>query len=132
MKKFIALILALAFALSLCACSSDDADSTPSETPSPAITKDVIADNPMFVDIGQTVTIDGVEWNASCMFFNPNTNKIQSSDRHSYFMVNRVNRHVFLVYSSYGKSGVAYAVDTGLIYEGDIVVDGTNTIVPTN
>lgn len=126
MKKFIAIILTLVVILSLCACSST------TETPAPTIPEVVDVANPMFVKVGDVVTIDGVEWNASMMFYNQNTEQIICNDNYSYFVVNRVNMHIFYVYATYGKSGVAYAFDTGLIYEGDIVVDGTNTIVPTN
>lgn len=126
MKKFTAIIITLLVIMSLCACSST------TETTAPTIPEAVDVANPMFVKVGDVVTIDGVEWNASVMFYNQNTEQIICNDNHSYFVVNRVNMHIFYVYSTYGQSGVAYAFDTGLIYEGDIIVDGTNTIVPTN
>lgn len=126
MKKFIAIILVLVAIMSLCACSST------TETPAPEISENVSAANPMFVDIGNTVVIDGVEWNASTMFYNKSTDKITYNDMHSYFVVNRVNMHIFYIRITSGQSGTAYAFDTGLIYEGDLIVDGTNTVVPTN
>ena len=126
MKKFIAIILTLVVILSLCACSST------TETPAPEISEKVNAVNPMFVDIGDTVVINGVEWSASMMFYNESTGTITYNDMYSYFAVNRVNMHIFYIRSSSGKTGTAYALDTGLIYEGDLIVDGTNTVVPTN
>lgn len=126
MKKFVIFALIFVLALSMCACSSEKT------TPAPAIPEYVETANPMFVDIGTTVVIDGVEWSAATMFFNTNTDSIVCNTNNSYFTVNRVNMHIYYVYSSHGQSGVAYAFDTGLIYEGTLYVDGTNTPVPTN
>ena len=126
MKELFIALLAVVMVMSLCACSSTN------ETPAPEISEKVNAVNPMFVDIGDTVVINGVEWSASMMFYNENTDTIAYNDMYSYFAVNRVNMHIFYIRSSSGKTGTAYALDTGLIYEGDLIVGGTNTVVPTN
>ena len=126
MKKFIAIILVLCAIMSLCACSST------TETPAPEIPEFVNTANPMFVKVGDTVTIDGVEWNTSMMFYNSSTGDITCNGSYSYFVVNRVNMHIIYIRATTGQSGTAYAFDTGLIYEGDLIVGGTNTVVPTN
>ena len=126
MKKLFIALLAVVMVMSLCACSST------TETPAPEISEAVNTVNPMFVKVGDTVTIDGVEWDASMMFYNSSTGDITCNGSYSYFVVNRVNMHIIYIRATTGQSGTAYAFDTGLIYEGDLIVGGTNTVVPTN
>ena len=108
MKKIIVLVLIVMLAGVFCSCSSESEGEVPQE---------VLDENPMFVYMGESIEIAGETYSASQF-----RSGYYSTQGKGYFMVNRINRQVYYIFTINGgsRSGVGYSVNTGLIYEGPI------------
>lgn len=109
--------------LSLTGCSSTEAPQY-NEEEIAAIQEDVANKTPIFVTLGDNVTIDGVTYNAS-MIIGTKTNGVITKENGYYFVLNRVNNHVLLFYATdYSSSSSHAMIDTGLIFEGPVYING--------
>lgn len=124
MKKLFTIALVIVIMCTLCACGPSDAENK-------TIPEKIYAENPLFVCIGEKITIDGVTYEASVMCMNVEGNFYNTSA--GTFYVNRANNHVFCVqHEGSGRSGTSHAFDTGLVYEGTITVNGVEVPKPNN
>ena len=111
MKKIMLLVLVVVMLVgACCACSPESEE--PTEVPA-----EIIDENPMFVYMGESIEIAGETYSASQF-----RSGYYSTQGKGYFMVNRINRQVYYIFTINGgsRSGVGYSVNTGLIYEGPI------------
>lgn len=116
--------LALIFLyLSLTGCSSAEAAQY-NEEEMAAIQEAAASETTIFVSLGQEVTIDGVTYNAG-MIKSTSPNGLITDNAYYSFVLNRVNNHVYLLYfNSYSKYCARDMIDTGLIYEGPVYING--------
>lgn len=121
MKRIISVILTLVVILGMSvmftACGTSDVENK-------EIPETVLDENPLFVDIGNTVTVDGVTWNASTLALNFEDD-FYTNGQSASFYVNRATKEILLVYANHGSTrGGAYVLPTGMRYEGTITVEG--------
>ena len=111
MKKFILLVLVIVLLVGAC-CSCSLESEEPTEVP-----QEILDENPMFVYMGETIEIDGETYSASQF-----REGYHSTQGDGYFLVNRINRQVYYVFATHAgsRSGLGYAMNTGLLYEGPI------------
>lgn len=126
MKKIIAIVTVF-MALSLCACTTT---TTTTETVSPEVMADIAEQNPMLINVGDEITIDGTTYTAAMLYAH------YSGDPHvndaGTFVVNRINGCVY-VYAKQRASRnhrVTTWLDTGLLYEGTVNVAGVEIQIP--
>ena len=110
MKKLLMLVLVVMLVGTFCSCSLESEE--PTEVP-----QEIIDENPMFVYMGESIEIAGETYSASQF-----RSGYYGTQGKGYFMVNRINRQVYYIFTVNGgsRSGVGYSVYTGLIYEGPI------------
>ena len=124
MKKLFAILVIVITMCTLCACG-------PSNVEENVIPEKVYNENSMFVCIGNEITIDGVTYTASTLCVNGDGYFYNTNE--GVFYVNRVNYHVFYIkHDGSGRSGTAHAFDTGIVYEGPIIVEGVEIPKPNN
>jgi hypothetical protein len=84
----------------------------------------------MFIDVGDTIEINGTAYNAN-MLYEDGLGNAQMTHK-STFIVNRVNGHVIRRTSCYTYHGnyVYSEFDTGLVYEGTLTVAGVEIQIP--
>lgn len=127
MKRTISIILTLVVILGIpmmfTGCGTSDVENQ-------EIPQTVLEENSLFVDIGDTVTVDGKTWTASIMTLNYENN-FYTEDFGCTFWVNRVTMEIILVNDNgSSKYGGAYSIPTGMYYEGTITIEGIP--VPNN
>ena len=128
MKKVI-IILACIMSLSLCACS--DESSTP-ETVAPDVVEDIAEQNPLFIRMGDEITINGKTYTAAMLYENVYKDPLISDE--GMFVVNRITGSVYLYVNqrTYHSFRVTSWLDTGLVYEGTVNVAGVEVSIPEN
>lgn len=109
-KMMLFMLLVIVMIGVCCSCSLENEE--PTEVP-----QEILDENPMFVDMGESIEIAGETYSASQF-----REGYYSTQGGGYFLVNRINRQVYYVFTTNGgsRSGLGYSVNTGLIYEGPI------------
>lgn len=128
MKKFALLLAIVMMVMSLVACSqSSETSETITE---PSLPDNIIEANPMFIDIGDTIEINGTMYNAN-MLYEDGLGNAQMTYK-STFVINRANGQVIRRTSCYTYHGnyVYSEFDTGSVYEGTLTVAGVEIQVP--
>ena len=130
MKRALSLILAAIMVMSLVACSQSSETSEIPEVTEPVLPNNIIEANPMFIEVGNTIEINGTVYNANTLYENGFGNA--NITHESTYIINRINGHVIRRTSCYTYHGnyVYSEFDTGLIYEGTITIAGVEIQVP--
>lgn len=133
MKKFALLLAIVMMVMSLVACSQSSQSSQSSETSEitePSLPNNIIEANPMFIEVGNTIEINGATYNANTLYENGFGNA--NITHESTFIINRINGHIIRRTSCYTYHGnyVYSEFDTGLVYEGTITIAGVEIQIP--
>lgn len=130
MKKIICILACMMMVMCFLSACSDDANSTP--TVSPDVIEDIAEQNPLFIRMGDEITINGKTYTAAMLYDNIFDNVLINDE--GTFVVNRITGCVYLRTSSstYRGSCVIAWLDTGLTYEGTVNVAGVEISIPEN
>lgn len=109
MKKIIVMLVLVVMLIGAC-CSCSLESEEPTEVP-----QEILDENPMFVYMGDSIEIAGETYSASQF-----REGYYSTQGKGYFVVNRINRQVYYIFTINGgsRSGLGHSINTGLIYEG--------------
>lgn len=126
MKKVI-IILACIMSLSLCACS--DESSTP-ETVAPDVMADIAEQNPLLINVGDEITINGTTYTAAMLYEQYSGTPCVRDE--GAFVVNRITGCVYVYTNQRTSHGfkVTSWLDTGLRYEGTVDIAGIELQIP--
>lgn len=136
MKKLIILLTALVLVVMTTGChiktvTTVTTTTERTEPTEPTIPERYLDKNPLFLVLGDEITVDGVTYTASTL--RENSNGYSMLDEDGYFIVNRVNGAVFFVCLSGARGSriaTEYAFDTGLTYTGTVKIADTEFEVP--
>ena len=134
MKKSAAYILVLCLAWVLLACipfknfqytTQPESQPTTKPTTTQDVVDELIKENPIWVELGDTITIDGIQYQASTIYdrFSQSDSALDLNTHVGTFYVNRVTRDVYTYIDG-------IVLPTGWKYDGEIQC-GT-IVIPNN
>jgi hypothetical protein len=126
-RIILTIIMVLAIALSTIGCA--EAPTITDENAEPSLPPEIVEENPLFIHVGKTITIDGHTVSASTLY--ETAEGKAWTTYHGHFEVNRLNGHVYFVtQTSYNHKATDGRMDTGLIFEGTLTIAGVEFNIP--